>query len=371
MKTDVRKNWIYKFLSLTLLLMFLGLSLFSLHFTTHSTFAESTPKEAFIEKTIDNGKFAMNITANARKQTALPLNEQNITTTVGEKINYLCFNWRDLEHLKFKFSSTENTGITFKSFQFLLTNLQTDDLTTSIGVKEPTILYQGNIVNNKFEPFDFYFYIDKNIEINESSNRCKGNDFGIYKFDFVYTYLEEENEVSVSIGDLYVAILPDDIDSIPQQEVKIMYSISSSNKLMNIFNLYLSNDAFKYVNPKYLQWVVVGNDQMNVSYVLTQKMKDENINYANYKVIWQTLSNTSGTNFIFDSNDIEGTWTAYCYIKNSDGSEKMTLTVGNLSTIKVEKTSYVWLILLIIGLVILIGGVIGLIVFYKKRDKVW
>lgn len=372
MKTKTQKSFLCKALGIMLLIMALCLGAFSLQSKPFQTNADNLSDGIFIEKKVDNGKFAMTLTANARKQVSLPLREQNTTTTVGEEINYLCFNWRDLEHFKFSFSSSINTLSTnFKSFKFLLTNLQTDDLTTSIGVKEPEILFQSNIINNKFDPFDFYYYVDKNIDINESATRSKGNDFGIYKFDFVYTYMEEENEISVSIGDLYIAVLPDDIDSIPQQEIKIMYAISSSNKLMNVFNLYLSNDSFKYVNPKFLKWVVVGIDQMNVNYVLTQKMKDENLNYANHKVVWQTIQNTNGTSFIFDSNDIEGTWTAYCIINNSNGTEKMTLSVNNLSTIKIEKPSYVWLILLIVSLVLVLGGIIGLIVFRKKRDKVW
>ena len=112
---------------------------------------------------------------------------------------------------------------------------------------------------------------------------------------------------------------------------------------------------------------------MNVNYVLTEAMRDSDIDYANCRTIWPALPDerTTGTNFVFDSNEIEGTWTVRCVIKNSDGSEKQTLTLQNLSTIKYERPSYVWLILLILCLILLLAGIILLIIFAKKRDKIW
>ncbi len=368
MKEKITKSFLIKTISIFLIVLTLGLGIFSLQKT------ETANAESFVQQTLQDNNFSMTITVNARNQNALDLDKRTITTVVGEEIDYFCFNWSELDYLRFRFnSSISNNSLTFKSYQFLLTNIQTDDLQTSLGVTEPEILYQGNISNNTFPQFDFYYHIDSDANITESLTRCSGNDFGLYKFDFVYTYEEDGVDISRSVGDIYIAVLPDDIDSIPVSDTRILYSISSSNKLMNVFNLYLSNDTYKYVNPKYIQWNVVGNDQMNTSYVLTQKIKDENINYANFTAIWQSLpeEKVTGTNFVFDSNDIEGIWTVYCTIKNSDGSEKLSLSVQNLSTIKQQTTSYVWLVLLIICLVILIASIIALIIFYKKRDKVW
>ena len=368
MKEKITKSLLIKTISIFLIVLTLGLGIFSLQKT------ETANAESFVQQTLEDGRFSMTLTVNARNQTALDLDKRSITTVVGEEIDYYCFKWSELEYLRFRFNSTiKDNPLTFKSYQFLLTNIQTDDLQTSLGVSEPKILYQGNISNNSFSQFDFYYYIDDDANITETATRCTGNDFGLYKFDFVYTYEEDGVDISRSVGDFYIAVLPDDIDSIPVSDIRILYSISSSNKLMNVFNLYLSNDTYRYVNPKYIQWNVVGNDKMNTSYVLTQKIKDENIAYANSSVIWQSLpeDKVTGPNFVFDSNDIEGTWTVYCTIKNTDGSEKLNLSVQNLSTIKQQAKSYLWLILLIVCLVILIAGIIALIIFYKKRDKVW
>lgn len=368
MKTKIRQNLIYKIFAFFLIALIFGVGFFTLPLN-NIAYADS-----FVSKNIQDDNFSMSIEANSRTQTALPLDERQVTTVVGENITYYCFKWSELEYFRFRFTSTiKDSTKTFSYYQFLLTNIQTDDLQTSLGVIEPEILYQGTISNNSFSQFDFYYYIDDDANITETSTRCTGNDFGLYKFDFVYTYTEDNVEIKRSVGDIYIAILPDDIDSIPVSEINILYSISSSNKLMNIFNLYLSNDTYKYVNPKYIQWNVVGNDKTNISYVLTQKIKDENINYANSKVIWQSLpeDKVTGTSFVFDSNDIEGKWTVYCTIKNSDGSDKLNLSVQNLSTMKQQAKSYVWLILLIVCAVLVLASVIALVVFYKKRDKVW
>lgn len=367
MKSYQKKNLALKFVCFSLIFMLLGLGVI---FCPQSI--EIANAENFISHTVDNGKFSMKITANTRTPNPLDFTQKTVQTVVGEEISYLCFNWRDLESLNFKFTSNiKGSRTAYQSFKFVLTNLQTDDLTLSVGVNDPEILYQGTIINNNFSQFNFQYYIDKDAKINETQTKCKGNDFGLYKFDFIYSYIEESNEISVSIGDVYIAILPDDIDSISISDTKILYSVASSNRLMNIFNLYLSDNTYKYVNPKYLQWNVVGIDQLNTNYVLTQKAKDSNINYSNHKTIWQSLDNTNGTNFVFDSNNIEGTWTATCTIFNSDGSEKLNLSVSNLSTIKKEQKSYWWLILLIILICLLVGGTVALIVFRKKRDKIW
>ena len=151
-----------------------------------------------------------------------------------------------------------------------------------------------------------------------------------------------------------------------------MYSVSSSNRLLNVYNLYLSKDYYDYVNPKYIEWLVVGTDLEKSSYVYSEKIKNSSIQYANYKSIWQTPPNEPyGNKFIFDSNNIEGTWTVYCIIKDANGNQKASFFVDNLSTVKQQQTSYVWLILIIIVSTLLIGGIIALVVFYHKKQKVW
>lgn len=363
----MRKN-VLNFVSIICLILclFAG-TMFSLN--TNQTYAE----EVFTRVTVSDNNFTMKMTADSRKNISLPKQIQTVESETGN-VSYYCFKWRDLENLQFNFSadlSSETT--TFSSYQFLVTNLQTDDLTSSFGVSEPTVLYEGSIYSNKFSEFTIYYYIDSDSQISESATTKKGNDFGLYKFDFNYTSTEDEVTRKVSIGEIYVAILPDDVDEIEPSNLKILYSVSSSNKLMNIFKLYLSNDSYKYVNPKYIQWNVVGIDKTNTEYVLSEKIKNDTPAYANYHYIWSAQSpvETFGTNFIFDSNDIEGTWTVFCTITNEDGVEKLKLTQNDLSTIKYQKPSYIWLIIVIIVVVFVLIAIITLIILKKKRDKIW
>ena len=368
-------KWLFAFLMLPAMLLSGIVSLS----TTSKTNASISANEVFDFVQVTDGNFYMTMTATGRNSSqALTKDVRNTKVTVGDKTleyDFYCFQWRELEYLRFNFRA-ENLSFsptTYKSIEFKVTNVQTENLQTSFGNGEEKVLYRGNLSDNNLVEFNYWYYIDSDANRTETSIRSRGNDFGIYKFDFSYVKDDEGNDVEVSIGEIYVAILPDDIDSIQHTDMRILYSISSSNKLMNIFNLYLSKDTYRYVNPKYIEWVVSGNDQMNANYVYSTAIRDEyDVEFANFRPIWDVPpQDNHGASFVFDSNDIEGTWTATCIIKNSDGTEKARLTVNDLSTIKVEQPSYVWLILLIVCLVILIGGGIALVVFYVKRDKIW
>lgn len=314
--------------------------------------------------------FSMRIRVDSRNSTyALPLDRRTISTESGE-IEFYCFQWRDVEDIHFRFSSNiKDSTYEFESYEFLATHLKTDDLDESMGVAQPEILSADKIARNTFTLYDFYYYIDSTSDIAESSTRCKGHDFGLYKFNFRYTYTDEEGTRQISLPDIYIAILPDDIDDVVPINTKIVYSIGSSGGLMNVFNLYLSSDAYKYVNPEYLKWNVVGVGLDKTKYILSEEARAANLKeYAGHKPLWTSPLPTlpTGTNFVFDSNNIEGKWSAYCTILNSDGSENFTLEVHGLSTIKVAKKSYTWIWFVIAG-VILIGGFIWLMIWLRKK----
>ena len=362
------KVWSFMFLTLVLGVFFLALT----------PQKNSASAENFTPVTISDSSFSMQMSAAARKSSqALNLDKRKVSANIGgQQIDYdfYCFQWRDINYLRFRFNSniSESKSV-FSMCEFKLTYVETDVLSASFGNGQEKSLYQTSILSNTFNSFDFYYHIDKDAEINESKERTKGFGFGLYKFDFCYTYSDEENSnVKRSIGEFYVAILPDDIDSIQKTSMQILYSVSSSKKLMNVYNLYLSKDTYKYVNPRYLEWIVVGVDKEKTSYVYSEKLRNEYIAYANYKSIWTMPPyEPYGTSFTFDSNNIEGVWTAYCVIKDKAGNETTRLAVDNLSTIKKSEQSNIWLILTIVFSVLLLGGIVGLVVFYVKRDKIW
>lgn len=299
---------------------------------------------------------------------------QTVTTDSGEEITYYCFKWRDISSITFSFSSNiSNSRYIFTNYEFIVTSIQDENLETPIGQGNTQRLLSNVITNNRPTFPNVYYYFDSETNTSDSSTRFSGNDFGLYKFDFNYTYTENTtNSTShtISIGEIYIAIVPDDIDPISASQTSLTYTVSSSNRLMNIYNLSFSNkDTFKYVNPKYIQWTVLGNDKDNVSYVLTKEYRDEF--YPTYSYIWSALPDDmqEGDSFILDTNDIEGEWTVYCTIYNSDGSVKAILSTAILSTIKHQEKSNIWWILLIILIIILIAITISLIINRRKNKE--
>ncbi len=294
-------------------------------------------------------------------------------------IDFYCLNWSEVENLNFNISSTTKTSERlYTNFSIYVTSLQDDNLgvplsEASIAVSEQkTLLYSTNISNNSNLNFAFKYYIDSQSTIVDPLLSAKGTDFGLYKFTFAYSFREEETIITDNVGDLYIAILPDDITQISRlNQTRIIYSISSSNHLLNVFNLSLESKAYEYVNPKNIEWHATGVDKENNEYVLTQKQKEEDPDYANSRVVWISLASNYGTSFTFDSNDIEGTWTVYCVLKDDEGRQIKSYSVSNLSTLKEHKASLTWLWITLIALgSITIAGV-GLLIVLKKRDKVW
>lgn len=299
---------------------------------------------------------------------------QTVQTENGE-IKYYCFNWRDISSITFNFlSNLSGSQSIFTGYQFLVTTIQTENLETSIGQAKPQTLLSGTISGNTPVMPNIYYYFDKNSNTSDSVYKFSGNDFGIYKFDFNYTFIEDSSPDSpthtFSIGELYIAILPDDIDTIATSKLSLTYSVASSKELMNIYNVTFSNqETFKYVNPKYIKWTVFGKDKKNVEYVLTKQIRDNG--HPSCKYIWEALPTEmqEGSSFILDTNNIEGDWTVYCTIYNSDWSEKTNLSTGNLTTVKHKEKSYVWLILGIVFAVIVLIVAIILIIYWSRNKR--
>ncbi len=326
---------------------------------------------------VSDDNFSMTMTAYSRTGAMLPFSIQTIENTVGDTVDYICFNWRDIDNLHFVFTGhpTETTEVV--SYQFKLTYVCSDSLKTHIGVEEAKVLYEGGVTQS-YGTVNYYYFIDSTYPVEQTETISKGNDFGLYKFDLVYTHIVENENVPVSIGEFYVGIIPDDIDEAIAkiQSVQIEYTVSSSNRLLNVYKVSLNTiplDALKYVNPAYIVWSASGQDVNGKNYVLDKEMQG-NPEYGDSDVLWESFPNKNGTNFTFDSNDVEGIWKVEVSIKGKDGEEKMHFEVNDLSTIKVEHASYVWLWFLIVILALILILLIIILILMKRRkkeEKVW
>lgn len=363
-KVCLKNFWIYLFLPI--LLVAFGMSFLCMQTSTaHAELTSNLPA-------MTNGKFTITPNVYDRKGTSLAFTTQTVTTSVGDEITYYIFKWRDISHLSFNFTSNiQDSTEQYVGYELTAGNIQTENLETDVGQMTFSSLTSGVISNNTVNIPVLYYYFDKDLASETSINKKYGNDFGLYKFDFRYTVVEDDISHTIALPNaLYIAILPDNIDTISTNGLSVSYTVSSSSKLMSIYNLSLSDpDAFKYINPNYIEWSVVGKDKNNVNYVLSEKVKNSKIEYANYHIIWtsQLPSEPIGPTFRFDSNNIEGTWIVYCTIFNSSKEERVTISSNELSTIKIPAPSYLWVVFLIAGVAIA-GGVVALII-YKNKNK--
>ena len=370
----MKNNFTKHLLSFLVVLPILILS-FGFCFSVAPKVSSADDSSATTISPVTDGVFTFSATPYSRESTVLPCTKKTVTNNIGETVEYNVFSWREISHMTFNFSADlRGSPNTYVNSTFVVGNVQTENLATDDGQMEYVTLFSNKISNNAFSVPNFHFYFDNDSSITETAIRKIGNDFGLYKFEFSYTLVEDGVGHPISIGAMYVAILPDDIDevvsSIPLSTLGLTYSVSSSNKLMNIYKLTLSmEDEFKYVNPSRLVWTVVGKNRNNIDYVLTPEMKESSIDYSGYHVIWESQMPTEpeGVSFVFDSNNIEGTWIVTCTIYDSEDNVKATVHSESLSTLKAPRKSYLWLIILL-GSLLLVGGVVAVIV-YKYKNK--
>ena len=365
------KNFL-KILFLPILLLAVGLCFFVE--TPHTALADTSIALPEIKDTEE--RFVITPTAFSKNGKELEMTTHEVVPQVGNPYEYCVFKWRDISHITFNFSvNLQGSTKAFASYSFVVRNVQTENYDTDIGKMDTRDLISGNISNNRVTIPNFHYYFDTRSETTETAVRKVGNDFGLYKFEFSYTYWADSSAITNAVGSLYVALTPDDVNDVMEtinvDDLDINYEVGSSNRLMSIYNLSLSlEENFKYINPSLIEWTAEGKSKDNVEYVLSQQMKDENpTKYINYRVIWKSQMPTEprGVNFVFDSNNIEGKWTIYCTIYDSDHNQLASVKTAELSTIKTPAKSYLWVVILVASLIIATGVVI--LVVYKKKNN--
>jgi len=365
-----------KFFCLLVALAFLPVVFFGATLSISKSGKAEPVTSSSIESVTDkNGYFTMNATAVSRNGSNSITNTIETVTTENGQIKYYCYKWSEISSIVFSFSSSiSGSKSIFTGYEFLATAIQTENLETSMGQASPKQLVSGTINSNNPSFSNVYYYFDSDAKTGDAQNKFSGNDFGIYKFDFNYTFVEDSSPNSpahtLSIGEIYIAIMPDDVDTISVNRLSLSYSVTSSKELMNVYNVTFSNpELFKYINPKYIKWSVFGRDKKNAEYVLTKEIRDNG--YLSCKYIWEALPEEmqEGSSFLLDTNNIEGEWTVRCTIYNSDWTEKLSLSTGKLSTIKHKEKSFIWIILGSVFGAIVLATIITLLIYKSKNKK--
>ena len=293
---------------------------------------------------------------------------------VDKDINYVYFNWSELNYLRINMSApTLPSTQQFTSAKLIVSYLQTEDWTQNVSSDtnqdKDKIIYQTTILNNNFPTIPFTYYINEHDNIQEGTQTKFGNGFGIYKFEFSYSYIDPSQSkiIDKSLGSVYFAIVPDNIDEI-NGDITIKYSISSSDEFLNIYHFYIENSTYDYVNPCYVVWSIEGTDQNNMRYVLTES--DRVGQYFSYTALWPSYDKRNGKEFVFDSNGVEGDFEVFCTIYDTEGNVK-TYSVVSVTTIKDKTVSYLWLIIVLCIVAVIIIASIILIIVLKKKEKLW
>ena len=294
----------------------------------------------------------------------------------GKEVNYAYYDWSKLKFfgISIKNSLTGNED-TFVDVKLLVSYKQTENLSENVGKER--VIYEETISGNTLANKALTFHIDQPEKITE--NAIYGDGFGIYKFDLIYSYVDvssgNANPLSLSLGEIYVAVMPDDIDT-KSKHITFKTEKYSSNELLDSYYITFNERDYDYVNPCHIKWSVTGIGKDNTRYVMRESDKIE----GDYRTaLWESYGDDNekdtaydmfGKDFLFDSHNVEGRFDVTCTIYNSNG-DIITTYSTTVSTIKDESNSYLWLyIALAILLVVIIIGIILIIVF-RKKEKIW
>lgn len=338
-------------------------------------FAET---ESFSSEIVEDENISISLTATNRQNGSLSFSKQEVVHQ-NETYQYLFFKWRNLQSLNFHISK-KTDGKQILEDNFSATYVRSDlsvqeniDHPVEFGTSTQILPISEKLVSDA-EPLSVTFLTDRSQISTENSRNGFG--FGVYKFDFSYNFLDEQQNLAIpSFLTCVVAVVPDDIDqairTAKESGVSLIHEVVLPQGLVNVYDISFSSSVFDYVNPDRIRWQATGRDTQNQDYVLYKQMQQDP-QYNNYKWIYDTETNTTGTPFRFSTLNIEGKWTVTCEIVGNE-ENNFSLKSPEISTVKVEKPSLWWVWLLIGMVVLLLIVTVGLSLFFwnKKREKMW
>ncbi len=305
---------------------------------------------------------------------------------------YTEFEWKDMTKLKFNFDAGsqiptgENINYTY-SIELQYEQRYISDTNTSFDEYDGKItidnVFTSSSPLNTLEEVtaaiaSHEFYIDayskeEDVKFGERQHKNYGNGWGIYKF-IVHIGLGNQSGSAPQYYDAaseFIFVAPSAITANPIIERTDASGITSIGDahMFNIIND--ERDGFKYCNQNLITWYVKGESADGKKYVLSEKDKfrEEFSDYQN--AIFTGDPERNGNSFLFDSNRVAGTWQVYCVVYNTDGSptqfksEELQVSTGS----PMQTSVIIWII--VACAVALLGVVILIIVFTKKKEKVW
>ena len=181
----------------------------------------------------------------------------------------------------------------------------------------------------------------------------------------IYRFVIDISGTGESYSDYY-GLEPTVITQAPTIDYEVT---PSDNDLTNAYNFFLTgNENINYIDESTIKWYVRGEASDGTLYVLTEE--DIGLWEGYNTAMFDALESRTGKNFHFDSKT-GGKWEVFCELTphnstpNPMRSNQIEVTTGR----NINPTSIVWF--LVGGGVVLLGIIIFIIVYTKKKEKVW
>lgn len=186
--------------------------------------------------------------------------------------------------------------------------------------------------------------------------------WGIYRFKIDINGQENYTD--------FIFIQP---DSQIDQPLEIDYTtINSENSMHDSFNFFIKSSAYEFIDVNGITWYVKGESLDGTKYALTQEDIKNNPEFSDCtKYLYENIIRT-GSNFIFNDNEISGEWEVWCEYNFHDSNASSKESTNRIKVETGSKINVNVIIYIIVALACLSVIVVVIICVMKnKKEKVW
>ncbi len=240
----------------------------------------------------------------------------------------------------------------------------------------------SNIYNLESENLNYYF--DPSSLSTSEATKNHGFGWGLYRFTLqIGPNVEGESGLQYynCESDLIVIkptvpteapVFVENKDNISEFTTPVVTCDPVSSTTMQwAYQFTISNDTkYTYCDQKQIRWYVTGTATDGTPYVLTE-LDRTRPEFAGYRhSIFEGEVDRNGLVFTFDSNGVGGEWKVYCEVTNISTGETFRCEEMTVTTATKMNANTIYIIIGACGTVVLIA-VILIIIFTKKKEKVW
>ena len=305
----------------------------------------------------------------------------------NKNLSYQAFSWDQAKKIKI-IGIRGNEIPHFSSYNISLKVEYKDMYVTTQGFSTLKKTYENVVtmdtVENLYDIENLEYYFDPvSTQVRDNTN-SHGFGWGLYRFSLqigpntsdesgLQYYNCESDLIAIkptvpTEAPIYVA----NKDSISEYTTPVVtYDPVSSTTMQWAYKFTISNDIkYTYCDQTLIKWYVTGTATDGTPYVLTALDRNRP-EFAGYRhSIFEGEVDRNGLTFTFDSNGVGGEWKVYCEVTNISTGETFRCEEMKVTTATKMNASTIYIIIGVCGAVVLLA-VILIIVFTKKKEKVW